>query len=84
MVKNFNMLKATLSTFKINMLVQCGSEDKLIRGSEKLNEWLKMGDKTIKIYEGLYHEVYNELEKDRAIVLKDLKDWLNSHIQKKI
>ena len=39
-----------------------------------------MNDKTIKIYQGLYNEVYNELEQDRKIVLKDLRDWLNSHI----
>jgi len=38
-----------------------------------------MTDKTIKIYDGLYHEVYNEIEKDRRIVLNDLSDWLNNH-----
>ena len=74
------MLKSTINNFKINLLIQCGSEDKLIKGSEELDEWFKMHDKTIKIYPGLYHEVYNEIEKDRRIVLKDLKDWLNGHI----
>lgn len=62
------------------MLVQCGSEDKLITGSENLDNLFKMEDKTILIYEGLYHEVYNELEKDRKKVLKDLSNWLESHI----
>ncbi|MFX1595780.1 MAG: alpha/beta hydrolase [Promethearchaeota archaeon] len=80
MVKNFKNLKATISNFKINLLVQCGSEDKLFKGSKLLDEWFKMNDKTIKIYQGLYHEVYNELEKDRKIVLKDLRDWLNGHL----
>lgn len=80
MVKNFKNLKAVIRNFKINLLIQCGSEDKLIKGSEKLEDWFTMNDKNIKIYEGLYHEVYNELEKDRKIVLKDLKDWLNYHI----
>jgi acylglycerol lipase len=80
MVKNFNNLKTTISISKINLLVQCGSEDKLIGGRENLDDWFKMNDKTIKIYDGLYHEVYNEIEKDRKIVLKDLKDWLNSYI----
>jgi len=81
MVKNFKRLKATISNFKINLLVQCGSEDKLFKGTEQLDGWFKMKDKTIKIYPGLYHEVYNELEKDRTIVLKDLKEWLNDHIK---
>jgi len=80
MVKNFKNLKKVIENLKINLLVQCGSEDKLIKGSEELDEYFKMDDKTIKIYEGLYHEVYNEIEKDRRIVLKDLRDWLNSHI----
>ncbi|MDX1798164.1 MAG: alpha/beta hydrolase, partial [Candidatus Lokiarchaeia archaeon] len=70
----------TISNSKINLLIQCGSEDKLIGGRENLDDWFKMNDKTIKIYDGLYHEVYNEIENDRKIVLKDLKDWLNSHI----
>jgi acylglycerol lipase len=34
-------------------------------------------DKTIKIYEGLYHEVFNEPERGRP--LKDLEIWLASH-----
>jgi alpha-beta hydrolase superfamily lysophospholipase len=80
MVKNFNRLGATIRNFKINLLVQCGSEDKLIGGNKELEDYFKMNDKTIKIYEGLYHEVYNEIEKERTVVLKDLKDWLNNHI----
>lgn len=80
MVKNFKNLKKVIENIKINLLVQCGAEDKLIKGSEELEELFKMDDKTIKIYEGLYHEVYNELEKDRRIVLKELREWLNRHI----
>jgi alpha-beta hydrolase superfamily lysophospholipase len=39
-----------------------------------------MEDKQINIYEGLYHEVYNELEPDRIRVLKDLSGWLEKHV----
>jgi acylglycerol lipase len=35
-------------------------------------------DKTIKIYQGLYHEVFNEPERNR--VLKDVEVWLAAHI----
>ena len=80
MVKNFNNLERVINDFKINLLVQCGSDDKLIRGAEEFNNLFTMKDKTIKIYEGLYHEVYNELEKDRRIVLNDLSNWLDNHI----
>ena len=80
MVECLNNLKAVVSKFKINLLVQCGSEDKLMTGNDELNNLLTMHDKTIKIYEGLYHEVYNEIEKERSIVLTDLRNWLNRHI----
>jgi alpha-beta hydrolase superfamily lysophospholipase len=35
-------------------------------------------DKTIRTYEGLYHEVFNEPERGR--VLKDAETWLAAHI----
>lgn len=80
MIKNFKNLKATIGNYKISLLVQCGSEDKLINGSEELNGLFKMDDKTIKIYKDLYHEVYNEIEEEREKVLKDLSNWLNNHV----
>ena len=69
-----------MDRIKIPTLVQCGSDDKLVLGAEDLNKLMKMEDKTIKIYKGLYHEVYNELEEDRKIVLNDLTEWLDSHL----
>ena len=79
MLKNFKNLQATIGRFQIPLLVQCGSEDKLIKGSKKLQDFFKMTDKAINIYKGLYHEVYNEIEEDRTIVLRDLREWLNNH-----
>ena len=37
-------------------------------------------DKTFKLYEGLKHEVYNELLEDRTRVLADLRTWLDKHV----
>ena len=79
MLKNFKNLQTTIGRFQIPLLVQCGSEDKLIKGSKKLQDLFKMTDKAINIYKGLYHEIYNEIEEDRTIVLRDLRDWLNNH-----
>ena len=33
-------------------------------------------DKTLHFYDGLYHEVYNELAPDRKKVLDDLENWI--------
>ena len=35
-------------------------------------------DKTLKIFDGLFHEVFNEPERD--IVLKDVENWLDPHM----
>ena len=72
-------IKSFIKDLKIDLLVQCGSEDKLITGSENLDTLYNMEDKTILIYEGLYHEVYNEVEQERKKVLNDLSKWLERH-----
>lgn len=72
--------KKLISQIRIPTLVQSGSSDKLVLGANELDELMSMPDKTIKIYEGLYHEVYNELIEDRRRVLTDLGDWLDDHI----
>jgi alpha-beta hydrolase superfamily lysophospholipase len=35
---------------------------------------------TIKIYPELYHEIFNELEPDRAGVLADLGEWITKQL----
>jgi acylglycerol lipase len=46
-------------------------------GAQMLYDAVSAVDKTIKIYDGLYHEVFNEPEHDR--VLGDVKAWLEAH-----
>ncbi len=57
-----------------------GSVDKLAvpLRAKAIYERAKSQDKTLKIYEGLSHEVFNEPE--RAQVLQDVSDWLDAHI----
>lgn len=63
------------------ILLQCGSADEAFAGQQELFDSLEAGDKTLKIYQGLKHEVYNELEPDRRVVLADLLAWLQGSIQ---
>jgi acylglycerol lipase len=62
------------------MLVLQGSEDKLVDpgGAQMLFDRAGTRDKQIKIYEGLYHEVFNEPEHTQ--VLEDMAIWLAAHI----
>jgi lysophospholipase len=48
-------------------------------GSKKFYQLLRQPDKTIRLYDDLYHETMNEKEPDRHRVLQDLKDWVLNH-----
>ncbi len=65
---------------KVPVLIQLGSKDTAFSGQKELFEMVGAKDKTFKLYEGLKHEVYNELPVDRARVLADLKSWLDAHV----
>ncbi|MEN6508122.1 MAG: lysophospholipase [Smithella sp.] len=65
---------------KIPVLIQLGSKDTAFSGQKELFEMIGAKDKTFKRYEGLKHEVYNELPVDRVRVLADLKSWLDAHV----
>jgi acylglycerol lipase len=75
------MLHVTAEADKITLpfIIVQGSEDKLVDpgGAQMLYEKASSKDKTIRVYEGLHHEVFNEPE--RARVLKDVEAWLAAH-----
>ncbi len=62
------------------ILLLQGGADKLVdpAGAQMLFEAVGSSDKTLKIYEGLYHEIFNEPEKDQ--VLSDMEQWLGNHL----
>jgi len=62
------------------VLIQHGSADTSFSGQQELLDGIAAKDKTFKLYEGLRHEVYNELPDDRAKVLYDLHTWLDGHL----
>jgi alpha-beta hydrolase superfamily lysophospholipase len=69
---------ATKITFPI-LIVQ-GSADRLVNpaGAQMLYDAVSSPDKEIRIYDGFYHEVFNEPEHDK--VLRDIEIWLESHL----
>lgn len=81
-VKFIEWLPAAASEIRLPLLIQHGSKDVLagVSGSQMLARTASSTDKTLKIYEGLYHEIYNELPEDRTRVLSDLKEWIEAHI----
>jgi alpha-beta hydrolase superfamily lysophospholipase len=65
-------------SLQVPILMQVAGDDHLVnaRTAGQFFEKLEVPDKTLYVYEGLYHEIYNELEAQRKPVLKDLEDWL--------
>jgi acylglycerol lipase len=63
------------------ILLVHGSEDRLVsvQGSRMVYERASSEDKTLEIYDGLFHEVLNELPEDRARVIADIVAWLHAH-----
>ncbi len=73
-------ISANSSAINLPILIMHGGNDKLadVSGSEMLYKNVSSEDKTIKIYDGLYHEILNEPERDQ--VKQDMLAWLDAHI----
>jgi len=62
------------------MLILHGAEDKMTapQGSRFMHEHISSSDRTLKIYPGLYHEVFNEPE--RLEVLREVLAWCEERL----
>jgi alpha-beta hydrolase superfamily lysophospholipase len=49
-------------------------------GAARFHERLPAGVGTLRVYDGLYHEIFNERPADRAAVLADLAAWLQPRL----
>jgi alpha-beta hydrolase superfamily lysophospholipase len=67
---------ADLPKITLPILIMHGGADQLAdpEGSRLIYEGVSSIDRTLKIYDGLYHEIFNEPEKQR--VLADVAGWL--------
>jgi alpha-beta hydrolase superfamily lysophospholipase len=50
------------------------------RSAIQFFEKLDLEDKTLHVYDGRYHEIYNEAVDLRRQVLEDLEDWLEKQL----
>lgn len=66
------------SRISLPLFIIQGSEDKLVDpdGSQMLYENTSSTDKSIKFYEGFFHEVHNE--PGREVMFKELEEWLQA------
>jgi alpha-beta hydrolase superfamily lysophospholipase len=79
MFDTMNKVQQQLSTLTIPVLILQGAADQLVNpaGGKMLYEGVGCQDKTYKLYDGFYHELCNEPDRDK--VFADLDAWLDSH-----
>jgi acylglycerol lipase len=73
------------SELDMPLLLFHGIDDKLVdyRGTERVYEAAASKDKTLYLFEGLYHEAMNELPEDRNRVLDVVGKWILKRVVKK-
>lgn len=76
LVSTMTWIQDKLGQIELPMLILHGSADGLTspEGSKMLHQKISSQEKKLIIYEGLYHEVYNEPEQEA--VMTDVADWL--------
>jgi alpha-beta hydrolase superfamily lysophospholipase len=73
-------LPQNVHAIMVPTLTMYGTADRLCppAGSLMLHDRIGAQDRTLKVYDGLYHEIFNEPEQDR--VLEDLCEWLRERL----
>jgi acylglycerol lipase len=79
MAQEIGRFPETIPSITVPLLLQVGTGDQLVppESSELVYKWASSEDKTIKRYDGLYHEILNEPERDAVVA--DTLDWLDAH-----
>jgi acylglycerol lipase len=80
MVRADDRLKKEFPLFTLPLLILHGTKDKATKpsGSQHFYDRAGSQDKTLRIYDGHYHDLLNDLEKET--VMGDIKSWLNAHL----
>jgi len=71
---------AKFSAWKAPVLIIHGDADRLtpIEGSQRFFETIGVSDKTLDVFEGGYHELLNDTERDRALAV--ILSWIERHL----
>lgn len=75
-----NRLREEFPLIKIPVLILHGTEDKATKpsGSQHFYEQASSTDKTLKLYEGHFHDLLNDIGKEEVIA--DIKGWIDARL----
>jgi alpha-beta hydrolase superfamily lysophospholipase len=80
MVRADERLKKEFPLITLPVLILHGTLDKATKpsGSQLFYEKASSRDKTLKLYEGHFHDLLNDLDKE--VVMADVKSWINARV----
>ena len=80
MLRAADRLTEHFPKFTVPVLILHGTADKATRpaGSRRFYEMAGSKDKTLKLYEGHFHDLLNDL--DREIVMADIQAWIDARL----
>ena len=81
MVRADERLKREFSSMTVPVLILHGTADQATRpsGSQHFYDAVGSHDKTLKLYDGHFHDLLNDLDKE--IVMADIKNWIVVHLR---
>ena len=79
-IQAMQVLPSQMPRIHLPVLIMHGTADQLSdpKGSEILYNRVSSKDKTLKLYEGFFHEIFNEPEREQ--VFADMEEWLATHV----
>ncbi len=79
-ISGVNWVLKNMGSYRYPCLILHGGDDQIVpcEASQNLYDHIASTDKQIKIYDGLYHEILNEPEKET--VLADIRQWIKARI----
>ena len=80
MVRADELLKKSFGQFTLPLLILHGTADKVTKpsGSKEFYEKAGSNDKTLKLYEGHFHDLLADVGKQQ--VMADIQAWIDAHI----
>lgn len=78
-IKGVRYVRKNIKNLTVPILYLHGENDQIVPNESSKYLYSRVGssDKKIIIYDDMYHEIMNEVDKD--IVFKDIIEWLNAH-----
>lgn len=79
MIQAMGQISAEASRITLPLLILQGGADRLVHpsGAQMLHDGVASADRKLILYDGFYHEVFNEPEHGR--VMRDVELWLEAH-----